>query len=96
MQRRVAERWVPTGFWPEHLDGRLVRRLADEWGIGVLIVEHDIDLIMGICDEINVLDFGMLIASGSPSETREHPAVVAAYLGEAETSALPAPNLVGE
>jgi sulfate-transporting ATPase len=89
----------PAGGLDEHERielGRLVRRLADEWGIGVLIVEHDIDLIMGICDEINVLDFGMLIASGSPSEIREHPAVVAAYLGEAETSALPAPNLVGE
>ena len=60
----------------------VVRRLADEWGMAVLVVEHDMNFVMGVCDEIVVLDFGKMIASGSPEEVRTNPAVIAAYLGE--------------
>jgi sulfate-transporting ATPase len=60
----------------------LVRRLADEWGIGILLVEHDMNFVMGVCDELVVLDFGRVIGRGSPDLMRSDPAVIAAYLGE--------------
>ena len=59
----------------------LVRRLADDWGMGVLLVEHDMDFVMSVCDEIVVLDFGQKISEGRPDTVRKDPAVVAAYLG---------------
>jgi sulfate-transporting ATPase len=61
----------------------LVRRLADDWGIGILLVEHDMGFVMRVCDRIVVLDFGKVIGQGTPGEVRADPAVIAAYLGEA-------------
>ena len=50
----------------------------------MLLVEHDMNFVMSVCDELVVLDFGRTIATGKPSEVRNNPAVIAAYLGEEE------------
>lgn len=60
----------------------LVKRLAEDWGMSVLLVEHDINFVMSVCDEIVVLDFGCKISEGTPDHVRNDPAVIAAYLGE--------------
>jgi branched-chain amino acid transport system ATP-binding protein len=65
--------------------GTLLTRLATS-GMAILLVEHDMELVMRICDTIHVLDFGEVIASGSPDEVRADPAVQAAYLGAGATA----------
>jgi len=64
----------------EHL-GRILRSLVDGRGVGILLVEHDMALVMNICDDLYVLDFGRLVFHGSPAETQASPIVRAAYLG---------------
>jgi len=63
--------------------GALLRDLAGE-GRAVLMVEHDMDLVMNVCDEIHVLDFGHVIASGTPGQIRADRRVQEAYLGQAD------------
>jgi ABC-type branched-subunit amino acid transport system ATPase component len=61
---------------------RLVTRLAHEHGVAVLLIEHNIDMIVEVCDRIVVLDFGKEIARGVPQEVRRNERVLAAYMGE--------------
>jgi ABC-type branched-subunit amino acid transport system ATPase component/ABC-type branched-subunit amino acid transport system permease subunit len=64
----------------------LLRMLAVTSDVGVLLVEHDMNLVMEVCDRIVVMDFGKVICSGAPAEVRADPAVIAAYLGETDAS----------
>jgi ABC-type branched-subunit amino acid transport system ATPase component len=61
--------------------GDILRHVVDELGVGILLVEHDMELVMGVCSRLHVLEFGNLIFSGTPAETRASELVRAAYLG---------------
>ncbi|MGW0037850.1 ABC transporter ATP-binding protein [Gordonia sp. NPDC003376] len=61
--------------------GRQLKSIAQR-GVSILLVDHDLSLILDVCERINVLDFGKLIAAGTAAEVRRDPAVIAAYLGE--------------
>nr|WP_279343354.1 ABC transporter ATP-binding protein [Fundidesulfovibrio terrae] len=62
--------------------GAIIRRIRSDLGVGVALVEHDMELVMDISDRITVLHFGRVLAEGTPLEIQENPEVVAAYLGE--------------
>lgn len=64
---------------------RLIRSLRDELGITLIVIAHDIPLVMNLCEEIQVLNYGRVLAQGSPQTVRSNPEVIAAYLGQAYT-----------
>ncbi|CAA7625215.1 ABC transporter ATP-binding protein [Magnetospirillum sp. UT-4] len=68
---------------------RLLLAIRDETGIGLLLIEHDMSVVMGISDRVVVLDYGRKIAEGPPDHVRHDPAVIRAYLGETEDEDLP-------
>jgi ABC-type branched-subunit amino acid transport system ATPase component/branched-subunit amino acid ABC-type transport system permease component len=60
----------------------LIRTVAKSWGIGVLLVEHNVGVVMSLCDQVTVLDRGAVLASAKPHEIQRDPAVMMAYLGD--------------
>jgi branched-chain amino acid transport system ATP-binding protein len=73
----------------------LLLAIRDELGIGILLIEHDMSVVMGISDHVVVLDHGRKIADGSAAAVRTDPAVIKAYLGEEEEAEL-APEIAAD
>jgi ABC-type branched-subunit amino acid transport system ATPase component len=66
--------------------GPLLRRIRDELDCSILLVEHDMPLLMGLCDRVYAMEAGRVIAEGTPEEIRNDPSVIASYLGTDEVA----------
>ena len=64
-----------------------VRRLRDERDITIMLVEHDMQAVMGLCERITVMSFGQFLTEGTPQEVSTDPRVIEAYLGRSEDAA---------
>ena len=73
-----------AGMNPAETQGlmHLIKHLNEAWGLTILLIEHDMRVVMGICQRVIVMDFGEIISEGSPEQIRRDPKVIAAYLGE--------------
>jgi branched-chain amino acid transport system ATP-binding protein len=65
---------------------RLIQSLRETFGVSILLIEHDMGLVMDICEQITVIDHGVTIAVGAPKEIQGNKAVIEAYLGAPEPS----------
>lgn len=78
-----------TGMNPEETKRmtELVKLVREEQDVTIMLIEHDMQAVMGLCDHITVMNFGTLLAEGTPDEVRNNPAVIEAYLGSANDAA---------
>lgn len=97
---RSSVLWQPTPpsfFWTSPPPGmnpsettelmHQIRRIRDTFHVAIFLIEHDMNLVMNVCEAIAVVNYGRIIAKGTPEEIRTNPAVIEAYLGKEEGAA---------